>query len=758
MSFTLTTPAFFASQQTNVKPVILLAIEGVSTKYGSASISEKIRIGDSGLYIDNYLGDPWFIGGNRPLLDQGTYIALGSSQAPTTTKITQQLDPDKGLGSSVSQLTISMVDIQQAVGRLITPGEVVTEILGRKCKVQIGFQGLAYPQDYITIFRGIIEKVDPGSGFVTFYLSSNEQQKRQQLFIRQTGKLASSISDVGSVSTISLSESATNFPVPHTGPDGSYDSSIKFYVQINDEFFQYTGTSGSTLTGVTRNPSPFDFGQQAHSIDDDVTAMVRLEGNGLDLARKIMMSGVNGYYLSSLDVQHFGYLSASETLANSIFFFGVNISDEYGIFEGDYITTAGASNGANNVSAKVISEVGVTNDGSYIVVSGVSFVGELNSSATISFRSKWDTLGYGCQMTPNDVDLYEFDRLYRLFLSSFDYDFRLKDGIEAKSFIEEQIFRPMASYSILRKGKSSVGYHIGPLPGANLTRLNLDNVTNPSKLKPSRSITKNYYNTINFDYDLDVNDSSYKNGRFSQDTTSVLDFGNRIVPISIKSDGMRSDLGAPTLANSASNRLLTRYKRAAESINGIEVIFKDGVFMEIGDIVIVDYESLKLTDIKNGGIRSGQPRLFQVINKTLDLEKGTATLNLTDTGFSTDTRYGLISPASKIKSVTSSSVFDIKSSYSESFGVNEYLKWQRFGQIYVRVRSEDGVTRNAVRLIDQVVGNTVYLSSALPFTPIANDIMEFSHYNDASEDQKLVYVFMRNTDPFDDGKNRYNML
>jgi hypothetical protein len=85
------------------------------------------------------------------------------------------------------------------------------------------------------------------------------------------------------------------------------------------------------------------------------------------------------------------------------------------------------------------------------------------------------------------------------------------------------------------------------------------------------------------------------------------------------------------------------------------------------------------------------------------------------------------------------------------------LKWTRFGQISVRVRSPDSVTRNAVRQINFFSGNTVNLVTPLPFTPQVGDVMEFTHYNEAGEPQKLVYAFMRDT-AFDDGKQQYQMI
>jgi hypothetical protein len=74
------------------------------------------------------------------------------------------------------------------------------------------------------------------------------------------------------------------------------------------------------------------------------------------------------------------------------------------------------------------------------------------------------------------------------------------------------------------------------------------------------------------------------------------------------------------------------------------------------------------------------------------------------------------------------------------------------------VRSDDFTTRNATSQIDHISGNTVYLNSSLGFTPSADDTMTLSHYNDNTEQLKKLYAWMRDTDPFDDGTKRYQMI
>lgn len=752
MSIPLTLTAQLTSQQINLQPQIILIIDGIPTKFAASTIYEFIRIGDPGLYIDNYLGDPWYIGGLRRVEDQVDYISI---QNGTTTKINQQLQPDKGLGTSVTQLTIAMIDKNQEITEIISPGFVVSEILGRDCKVMIGFANNAFPDDYITIFRGIVESVNCAAGLIKFNLSSSEQKKRQFLFERANAKTVNAISSGGSVSSILLDD-ATPFKYTINAPNGSPDTTISYYVRIDDEWFSYTGVSGNTLTGVTRNPSPFNFGQADHDPAADVNGIIRLNGAGMDIARKLMLSGYNDYFETGVEIENFVYIDPVTTVANSIFFYGLDVKEEYGLTVGDYITTTGAANGSNNVTLKQISEIQKTNDGSYIVVSGVSFTAEIGTAATISFRSQWDTIGWGCGMVPNDVDLDEFEKQYRLFLSSFNFDFRVKDGFDCKEFIETQILRPMTAFSIQRKGKISIGLHTPPLPNTNMIVVDVDNVENAAKLVISRSISKNFYNTVIYKMDIDPQEDTYESVKTYTNQPSIDEFGVTR-PITFSSDGLRITNGGLTVANSSSARLLNRYKSAAEFIDAIEVRLGDAFNVEIGDNVILDLASLQLSDVKSG-TRSGDSRIVQVINKSFDLKTGKISIGIVDTKFDGAARYGLISPASNIQTVASNQQFVLASSHASIYGVDEWRKWQRFGQCLVRVRNDSG-TDNNIRQIQTLNGNTVTLATPLTFTPIAGvHFMEFTNYNNLTDQQKLVYAAMRNTGPFDDGDTLFNMV
>lgn len=754
MSLQLTEKARIAAGLNNLTPNLVLEIDGVAEKFGAVTILKLIRIGDPGLLIDG----SWVIGGSSELENQLTCVTFEGS----STTINQKLDIDKGSGASVSQMAVALVDIDERITKLITPGEVVTDILARKCTVWLGLGSTNFPDDYIRQFRGIVDQVQSLPGKITLQLSHPDQKKRQEIFIKAESQLNGAIGP--SDTTINL-VNASGFFDRILGPDGTYDSSIEYGIRVNDEVIFYTGITGNQLTGCTRG----QLGTLAnsHADQDDVDAFIRIQGNVIDLALKLMLSGWNGPYESSVTVDHFNLLGDLSSVPNSIFFQNVDVADVYGVIVGDYISTTGATNGANNVTLKQVIDVVKTGEGSYVVVDDVAFVTEPTTSALIDFRSQYDTFNPNCGMGlhNNEVDISEHERLKRFFLSSFEYDFCIRDNINAKDFLEQQIYFPAALYSLPRKSKASVGYHIGPLPGSDIITLDTSNVVNASKLNISRGINRNLYNTIIYQYEERILvEDKFARGRVTVDAGSLSQIPVGTKALVIPAKGIRSVLSGANIALSASNRRLKRYKLAAEYIEGLQVTFGSAMSVEIGDILLIDFASLKISDTKNA-TRNGEPRLFEVYNKSLDIRTGKPVYSVVDTAYSTATRYCLMSPSSRLDTGTTSTTLRLKVTGNSIFGNNEGRKWSRYIGATVRVRSDDFIARNDTSTIQSVSGNTLILSSALSFTPSVDDTLTLVKYvelpNDkVSERIKLIYGFtVPGAGPnFVDGSMAYQLI
>jgi hypothetical protein len=744
MAFSVTDAAQAASQSSLLTPQIVFEIDGVETLYGIVPIKKYTRIGDF------VIGDlDIVIGGYTDLELQESLISFKE----TSNEISQTLNLDRGTNESLTTFSVALVDLNSKITRLITPAEVVADVLGRQCRIWLGFANTGWKDDYLIIFRGVIDTVEAKQGLVVFKISQ-DARKRSKAFIKGSTELNGAIND--SVTTITV-DSTTSFLSPYTGANGSVDTTIKLYVRIDDEIIRYTGTTGTTFTSMTRG----QLGTVAAAHDDSATvdAFLVLEGNAIDLALKVMLSGRNGNYVTGVDVTNFVRIDGATTIANSIFFSLINLVQEYNVTAGDFITTTGASNGANNVTNKVITEVTQTDNGYYIVVDGVTFVEETGSAATISFRSQYDTLGDGLAMAPYEVDIAQHLDIQLKYISSADMRIYIKDTIEnGMEFLAEQLYNPLSMFSIPRNAQSSVGIHQGPIPGSNIKTIDASNVTNAASLTVSRSINKNFFNGVVYKYDEDALEDKFNSGYVTIDGTSVtqIPVGNK--PLIIDAKGFRTELSGLNLATQAASRRLTKYKFAAEFIKSVAVAFGSiGFDIEIGDKVIVDMASLKLSDI-NSATRSGAKRLFEVINKTLNISKAEVKLDLLDSNFGLTSRYSLIAPASIVKSGSSDTTFVLDPSYNTTrYGTAEYKKWINYVGCFVKIHSSD-FSVSGTSYISSIAGNTITVSSSLGFTPVAGYIMELGDYDNQTDDVKLVYAAMSDGDNnFGDGNMPYQM-
>ncbi len=184
MAIELTERARVKSENRIQEPQIVLQIDGVDTIYGIGQIKKYIKIGDPGLLI----GEDWKIGGLNAVEDQEDLIDIDG----TSNTFTQQLLQDRGGTSSVPSIQISLIDKNNTMTELITPGVVVDDILGRKASVYLGYRETAFPQDFVRIVSGVIDEVIGGSTII-LNVAHPEQKKRSEVFQKITTSLTADL-------------------------------------------------------------------------------------------------------------------------------------------------------------------------------------------------------------------------------------------------------------------------------------------------------------------------------------------------------------------------------------------------------------------------------------------------------------------------------------------------------------------------------------------------------------------------------------
>jgi hypothetical protein len=602
--------------------------------------------------------------------------------------------------------------------------------LGANATVYLGFQNTSYPEDYVVLFKGIIQGVQSVPGMVHFQLANTEAKKKAGTFTPRISQLRT---DVGTTAITTLPVvDGTLFSLPVDGPSGDPDEALDRYVKIDDELFSYTGTTANTLTGVVR--SQLGSQNDEHDAEADVQSVYRLQGNGIELALKIMLSGWNGPFVEEIPVEAFNQITPSLYVENGLLLKDIDAEQLYGITVGDYVTITGAANAGNNITAKQIGGMTQLAEGTLLLFTGVTFVDEVGGSAEMAIRSQYDTLGQGLKLSPAEVDVAEHQRLFDLFVGGFVFDFTLDEIPNTKEWIEKQLYLPMACFSVPRKGRSSVAFHIGPIGGDVIPVLNRSNVTNADKLKLERSTASNFYNTVKYSYDFSYLDGRYRTIKVYESAESKTRIPVGDVISQIQAEGMKSTNDGATYSNLTAEKLLGRYQFGAEFFKGMGLLWGVGFPLEIGDIVAVDFASLKQTDVKTGD-RNGGIKLFEVINKTMDIRLGEVTVDLVSTTFGNDERYATFSPASLIGAGATTTRLPLQ----RSFGTEDYeiegVKWQDYIGEEIRVHSPDYSFDEIVTLFDVDLNDpsAIVVSPALSLPPGVGYTIEAAPYPDSED-------------------------
>jgi hypothetical protein len=529
------------------------------------------------------------------------------------------------------------------------------------------------------------------------------------------------------------------------------DDLLKTYARIGNEIVEYSGIDyvNNKLTGLTRgalNSLSFSFeaGQDVKSfykLGDGTTAY----GNAIDLALKVLLSGHGDYYEENVSPSNFVQTDLS-LVANSIYFTGVDVVRKYGLSAGDFVTSSGATNGANNFADKEIASVGYDAAGSYIVLTGVSLVTEVNTTAQLSFASKYNLLPDGVGLLPKNVDVAQFEYIKATFGASIaNYEFYLKETVKAKDFINTDIFLPSALRSIPRRGRISCSFAAPPLFNPDTQYLNINTVKNPSQLKIQRSTGKLFYNAIIWRFNEDSVEDKFLNGvvTLSGDSVSRIKTSNK--PLKIEARGLRPSGATTSLIERNTARLLERFQFAAESLN-VDVPFKVGWAVEVGDPVVFGDDSLQLTDISRGD-RNFKPRIFECTNKSMNWKTGAIKLQLTDTTFSQSIRYGVWSPTSDIDSGSTTTEVIIKDSFGTSFPKIERDKWLNYIGKDLLIHSKDYSTQYSTVLkgFSSSDPYKMIVEPALPAPPAAGFRVDVAKYNDITGGDtflKSVHVYI----------------
>ncbi|NDD53345.1 hypothetical protein EBZ39_05645 [bacterium] len=724
---------------------MVFEIEGVSAVYAIQATFRKWQYGDPYIY------------GNNPLLYYNARVQVGNNKLyisdKSTMTISQRIEPEQGRAST-STFSVVLIDKNAEISSLVgTAGSVVSEIMGRACKILVGFADTNYPSDYYVAFRGVITNIQTQSGQVTFTVGDANQKRRQAIFKVQKTLTTSLINS--STLTIPVVDAA-DFYQPILGPDGTFDSNVSLFCTLENETVQYSTSTTTQINAVTRGAR----GTLAasHNASTEVTHTCQITGHPLTLALKMMLSGWGGPFQTGIPPQAVGTnLVPLSGVTNAICLPATkNAKLDYGLTVGDWVTISGSTLGNNGTYQITGIEDGLEPDNVLRIATSLTL--ETGGTLALALRSKYDTLpvGMGIKLSPKDVDVAGHEELRDIYLSDSVYNMSLYVNAQqvGKDYIESQIYLPIGCYSLTRYGQLSVNQTRAPIATASLQILNLGNIIDAENITNNRGLnTRKFFNSIQFQYDVLDDNSTYTSVLRSLDTNSLNLIGiTSLLPL--QSQGLKTSLGAATLISKVSLNLLNRYKRGAFEI-ALKTNFQVGARIEAGDVVAVqDNGYLQITDF-NTGARNIGTQLYEVTDRTMDLKTGQVTLKLVSgiTGSASD-RFGTVSPSSIVSAAAPSTATSIRvdSSYNPSGTADETTKWRDYIGQPIRVRNEDySVIEDniLISVSNASVPYTLNLASPLSFTPLAGYICEIPPYPTSTSSgvnalYKAVHCF---TDP-----------
>jgi len=247
-------------------------------------------------------------------------------------------------------------------------------------------------------------------------------------------------------------------------------------------------------------------------------------------------------------------------------------------------------------------------------------------------------------ITPNPyLDLDQFLFYRSGFFAGYIFEFTLEQAVEAKQFLDYEIFKTLGGYLIvLSDGRLSPRFFTPPYDFSNLFTFNDRNVTALPAVE-RQPITNQVIFRMDYDGSKFLTEMDYENAPSLQ----RFDLAGEDI---IESKGIRTARGGAALAGITARRIFSRFSGidpvTDQPTGGAMVLTVTAQYMtltvEVGDLV---YFSHPLVPNLRTGRRGIFNAIFEVIDKQPDYSKGTMTYKLLDTSWLSSKILSLIAPA-----------------------------------------------------------------------------------------------------------------
>jgi len=506
-------------------------------------------------------------------------------------------------------------------------------------------------------------------------------------------------------------------------------------VRIADEICNVVSKTDTTITveravDGTRGDS--------YESNESVDSVYQFSDDPITLALKLYLSDAETTPFGNAEIKSINDISTMLMVENSIFFEAQNLTRDLGLVVGDFVVLTGTTNDGTYK----INEIVQIDTGQYLVVDA-TLTTETESSGTAQFISQFNVLPDGLKMTNREVDID--GHLFELNFNPNTFptlNFNITDAINGKEFVDREIYFPSSLYSVPRQSKVSVKLVKPPLSLEQTVVLDETNVTNLEKVKIQRATHKFLYNEIVYKYNKDIIADKFLTGKvfINEESKQRIGAGRIVKTLTIEANGFEDTTEIDNIINRQVQRLFDRYKNAAQQITGVEVLYGTGIGIEIGDVLVFGSETMPIADL-NTGERIFKPRLVEVLKKSLNVTTGRIKLDLLETAYDLESRFGVISFSSFIGAGSTTNRLILKQSFFTGDYEVETDKYQDYIGQRIRVRNDNYTFDETIQLlsVDPSNQNALLLNGNLSAPPSEDFIVEQPVYDETDADIDRSY-------------------
>jgi len=262
------------------------------------------------------------------------------------------------------------------------------------------------------------------------------------------------------------------------------------------------------------------------------------------------------------------------------------------------------------------------------------------------------------------------------------------------------------------------------------------------KVKIQRATHKFLYNEIVYKYNKDIIADKFLTGKvfINEESKQRIGAGRIVKTLTIEANGFEDTTEIDNIINRQVQRLFDRYKNAAQQITGVEVLYGTGIGIEIGDVFVFGSETMPIADL-NTGERIFKPRLVEVLKKSLNITTGRIKLDLLETAYDLESRFGVISFSSFIGAGSTTNRLILKQSFFTGDYEVETDKYQDYIGQRIRVRNDNYTFDETIQLlsVDPSNQNALLLNGNLSAPPSEDFIVEQPVYDETDADIDRSY-------------------